>query len=70
LALTNTQKLKGRIVEKNLTQNAVARCLGIDNSFMSYKLQNKTFEFTQDEVKKICELLEIENPADFFETEN
>lgn len=61
-------KLLGRIKEFGLTQERLASEIGMSNSTLSFKLNNKAF-FTQKEIRKICELLEIkttETGAYFF----
>ena len=52
-------KLLGRIKEFGFTQEIIALKIGMSVSTMSFKLNNKAF-FTQKEIRKICDLLEIE----------
>lgn len=52
-------KLKGRIVEKCGTQKAFAELLGITEGTLTSKLLGYTY-FTQDEIMKAIEILEIE----------
>ena len=52
-------KLLGRIKEYGFTQKRIASEIGISVSTLSFKLNNKAF-FTQNEIRKICVLLEIE----------
>ena len=52
-------KLLGRIKEYGFTQEIIASEIGMSVSTLSFKLNNKAF-FTQKEIKKICDLLEIE----------
>lgn len=52
-------KLLGRIKEYGFTQERLASEIGVVVSTLSFKLNNKAF-FTQKEIRKICELLEIE----------
>ena len=52
-------KLIGRIKEYGFTQEQIAAETGMSKSTFSFKLNNKAF-FSQKEIKKICELLEIE----------
>lgn len=52
-------KLLGRIREKGFTQRFIASEIGISVSTLSFKLNNKA-NFTQIEMVKICNLLEIE----------
>ena len=51
-------KLLGRLKEYGVTQAALATFLGISASTLSLKLNNKA-AFSQDEIRSICELLEI-----------
>ena len=51
-------KLLGRIRERGMTQETLARLIGIKSPTLSLKLNNKAF-FTQPEIRKICEALEI-----------
>ena len=52
-------KLLGRIKEFGFTQERIALEVGMTVSTLSFKLNNKAF-FTQKEIRKICDLLEIE----------
>lgn len=52
-------KLLGRIKEKKLTQEELARRIGINERTMSTKLHSKT-DFTQGEILKICQELSID----------
>ena len=54
----NYSKLKGKIKEKFVTQSAFAKELGISSVSLSAKLNNRV-EFSQVEIDKCCELLEI-----------
>lgn len=51
-------KLRGRIIEKFRTQSNFSRALGVSERTLSLKLNNKIF-FSQDEIAKISELLNI-----------
>lgn len=53
------RKLKGRIREIYGTQDNFAEKLGIGRVSLSKRLTNK-LEFSQTEIKKSCELLNIE----------
>ena len=53
------QKLRGRIKEKFGTQDAFAVRLGIGRVSLSQRLNNQ-LEFSQDEIYKSCEILDIE----------
>lgn len=52
-------KLLGRIKEYGFTQESIAAEIGTKPPTLSLKLNNKAF-FTQKEIRKICDLLEIE----------
>lgn len=51
-------KLKGRIKETNVTQEELAKTIGIGRVSLNQKLNNKQ-EFSQIEISKICDILEI-----------
>lgn len=51
-------KLRGRIIERFGTQREFARVLQVSERTLSLKLNNKIF-FSQDEIKKASELLNI-----------
>lgn len=54
----NYSKLLGRIKECGLTQKALAKAIGISNSTLSAKLNNKNV-FTITETADICRILDI-----------
>ncbi|MBD7914515.1 DUF739 family protein [Clostridium sp. Sa3CUN1] len=67
----NYNKLRGRIIEKYGTQGRFAKAMGVSERTLSLKLNNKIF-FSQDEITKISELLNIasnEIQVYFFEKE-
>lgn len=51
-------KLRGRIIERFKTQERFAQSLGISKNSLSLKMNGKT-GFSQDDVKKWCDLLDI-----------
>lgn len=53
-------KLKGRIREKNETQNTLAKHLNLPNTTLSLKINCKS-PFKQSEIRGICEFLAIPN---------
>ena len=64
----NYNKLRGKIKEVFNTQAAFAKEMGISNTSLSEKLNNKV-EFTQKEIERAIELLQIpkdEIPIYFF----
>lgn len=52
-------KLRGKIKEVCITQNSFSQELGIGRVSLSQRLNNK-LEFTQTEICKACEVLEID----------
>lgn len=63
-------KLRGRIKEKYNTQDLFAEKLGIARTSLSLRLNGKV-EFSQEEIIKSCNLLDIipeEIPLYFFTT--
>jgi transcriptional regulator with XRE-family HTH domain len=56
----NYSKLRGKIIEKFGTQGNFAKVLGVSERTLSLKLNNKIF-FSQDEIAKISELLNIDS---------
>ncbi|MBQ9425686.1 MAG: DUF739 family protein [Erysipelotrichaceae bacterium] len=66
--MTNSLKLKARIIEKGYTMTSLAKLIGISFQSMSYKVNNKR-EFNQTEIASICVALDIndyERSAYFF----
>lgn len=49
--------LKGKIVEKIGSRRELAEKLGINETTLSNKLNNKT-DFSREEMKKICQILD------------
>jgi transcriptional regulator with XRE-family HTH domain len=56
----NYSKLLGRIRERGLTQEQLAKAIGKDKCTISGKINNR-FSFTQEEIDAICEVLDISN---------
>lgn len=65
--MIDTQKLKGIIAEKNTSQRQVAFALGMTEKTFYEKM--KIGIFGSDEIDKMIELLEIENPLSIFFTQ-
>lgn len=59
-----TDKLRGIIAEKGLSQRKVAESLGVSEKTFYTKMKKGTFGL--DEASRMIELLGIENPADIF----
>ena len=56
----NANALKGRIMEKGLTQEKLAEKIGISQNTMSSRICGHS-SFRVDEVKKICRILGIDS---------
>lgn len=57
--------IRAKIREKELTQEEVAKRIGISENSMSRKLNGKR-DFSLREVAALCTLLDIRNAADVF----
>jgi len=62
--MVDTRRLKGIIVENDLTQEKVARAIGM--SPKTFYLRMKKAVFGSDEMEKMIELLHIEDPNSVF----
>lgn len=62
--MVDTDKLRGIISEKGLSQRSVARKIGIAEGSFYRKMRKKVFN--SDEIYKLIELLDIDNPVDIF----
>ena len=58
-------KLKGKMAEVGITQNALAKSLGMSRSSLSLKMNGKR-EFTLAELRIIVEVLNIGDPRSYF----
>ena len=56
--MTNTNKLKAKIVENGLTMAMLAEKTNMSKASMSQKINNK-FSFSQSDIRAITELLEL-----------
>lgn len=56
--MVNTDKIKGRMRELRLTQNVVAKRLGINQATANQKINN-TRCFTLEEAEQLSDLLEL-----------
>lgn len=63
--MTNTKEIRSLMAKKGLTQNDVARALGMSYQSFSYKLNNKV-EFRASEIEALCELLSITDKDMYF----
>ena len=58
--MINVLKLKGRIKEKNLTQEILAEKMELNPSTLNYKINSKNGEYlTIAETEKLIDILEI-----------
>lgn len=62
--MINTNKLRGLIVEKGLSQSDVALALDINKNTFYRKMKRGVFN--SDEINEMIKLLKIENPAEIF----
>lgn len=62
--MVNTSKLKGIIVENNKTQEQVAKAIGITPK--TFYLKMKKGVFGSDEIEKMINLLNIDDPVSIF----
>lgn len=56
---TDMAKLKGKIVERAMTQEEVAAKIGIDSSTFSRKMKAEGLSFTVEQMHKLVEILDI-----------
>ena len=62
-------KLKGKMKEKHMSQDKMAKSLGITVQSINAKLNGRS-KFTLEEVVKITEILSLKDPVDIFFTPN
>lgn len=62
--MVDTNRLKGLIVENEKTQEEVARYIGITPKTFYSKMKRRVFG--SDEIEKMIELLNIEDPTPIF----
>lgn len=58
--MVNTNKLRGKIVEKGSTVEAVAKAIGVDASTFYRRLQNNGEKFTIKEADDITRFLSLD----------
>ena len=63
--MTNTLKLRALLIENNLTNEDVAKQLGISKQSFSMKINNKR-EFKASEINKLSLLLNLFNTYDIM----
>lgn len=65
--ILNCQKIKARIVEIGTNQSEVAAEMGIDRSTLNSKINDPEGKrLTLDDIFKICNILQIDNPQQYF----
>jgi predicted DNA-binding protein (MmcQ/YjbR family) len=62
--MVNTLELKAQIARKGKTNQEVYEALGMSKRVWYDRIKNK--RFNSDEMYKLIELLEIDNPASIF----
>lgn len=62
--MVNTNKLRGIIAERGLSQSKVAKTLGVTPKTFYLKMQIGRFD--SDEISEMIDLLNIENPMEIF----
>lgn len=60
-------KLKGLLREKGMTQDDLAKAVGLSPSGLNLKINGK-LDFRIPEVYAICNVMEIKDPVPFFFT--
>lgn len=63
--MTNTKKLKARLVEKGMSQTEAAKAIGISYQSFNNKLRN-ALEFKASEIEKLCDILDISDKDAYF----
>lgn len=63
--MTNTKKLKARLVEKGMSQTDAANAIGISYQSFNSKLRN-AIEFKASEIEKLCDILDISDKDAYF----
>lgn len=59
------KRFRAQIVLRGMTVSEVAEKLGIDSATLYRKMSGKS-DFFRGEIQKLCEILEIEDPASIF----
>ena len=62
--MVDTAKLKAAWVAKGKTQEEVAKIIGISSKTMSFRMKKGVFG--SDEMERMINALDIENPSDIF----
>lgn len=64
--MTNTAKLRAKLIITGKTQKDIAKCLGISLPSVNAKINNKRF-FKPSEINKLCEFLQISSIEERFQ---
>lgn len=64
--MVNTRKVKARIIELGLTQDVIAKNMGINYATLNLKLNNSRRLYI-DEVAKLCEILGIKTQKELHD---
>lgn len=65
--ILNCQKIKARIVELGTNQDEVAARMGITRTTLNSKINDTTGKrLTLDDICKLCNILQIDNPQQYF----
>lgn len=62
--MVDANKLRGKIVEKGLSQRDVAQILGMSDATFYRKMKERKFD--SSEISKMIVALDIENPMEIF----
>lgn len=62
--MVNTNELRAKIVSKGMTQQEVAKALNMSSK--TFSLRMKKGIFGSDEIDKLIEILEIQQPLPIF----
>lgn len=62
--MIDTDKLRGKIVEKGMSQREMARRLGMSEATFYRKIKERRFD--SDEMENMITILNIDNPGEIF----
>ncbi|MBQ3557826.1 MAG: helix-turn-helix domain-containing protein [Oscillospiraceae bacterium] len=68
----NVARLRGKIVERGMTQEKLARALDMDRSTFSRKMKSEALDFSVGEMHRIVEILNLnkEEAEEIFLSKN
>jgi transcriptional regulator with XRE-family HTH domain len=64
--MVRVELLRGKMAEKSVTQEKLAKALGVSLKTLSIKMNTRPETFSQLEIEGIIKFLEIENPVPIF----